>query len=393
MNVLSFTTLYPNNVWPYRGVFVKERITRVMALPDVDLKMVSPVPYYPPLGFGWRMPYRRVLRKELLDGIEVHHPRYVMAPKIGMAIHGFLMALCVLPLVRRISREFPPDIVDAHFAYPDGFAGMLIGQYLGCPVVITARGSDVNVCAKLPLIRPLLRLTLSRASHVIAVSNALAAVIGQLGIPQDKISVIPNGVDPKIFYPIPKDSARALLKIKARSQLILSVGNFNQNKGMDLLVKALACMRDHYGPESLPNLVLIGEGRDGPALESLVTKMQLTPHVQILGPVPHHVLAQWYCAADLFCLASSREGCPNVILESLACGTPVVATPVGGIPGLVNSRKVGILTDRDPQAIAKAIQQALHYPWDKDFISRHGRTHTWEQVAEQVHKVFKSSIP
>jgi teichuronic acid biosynthesis glycosyltransferase TuaC len=352
VNVLSFKTLYPNNVWPYRGVFVKERMTRVAALPDVDLKMVSPVPYYPPIGFGWRMPYRRVLRKELLDGIEVYHPRYVLAPQIGMAIHGFLMALCVLPLVRRISREFPPDIVDAHYIYPDGFAGMLIGQYLGCPVVITARGSDVNVWAKLPFIRSLLRLTLSRASHVISVSDALAEVIGQLGIPPDKISVIPNGVDTKKFYPIPRDSARALLKINNRSKLILSGGNFNQNKGMDLLVKALACMRDTSETASLPNLMLIGEGREGPALVSLVTKMQLTPHVQILGPVPHHVLAQWYCAADLFCLASSREGCPNVILESFACGTPVVATPVGGIPEFVNNRKVGILTDRSPKAIA-----------------------------------------
>lgn len=392
MNILGFTSLYPNNVCPNHGIFVKERLTRIAALPGVHVQIVSPVPYYPPIGFGWRMSYRRVQKREFVDGIEVYHPRYIMAPKIGMAIHGFLMALCSLPLVRRICREFPPDIVDAHFVYPDGFAGMLIGQYLGCPVVVTARGSDVNVCADLPIIRSLLRLTLSRATYVISVSNPLAAKIGQLGISQKKIRVIPNGVDSETFYPSSKAEARKSISFEGNQKLVLSVGNYTSNKGMDLLVQALAYLRDSEGLDSLPILVLIGEGKEGLSLESLVINLKLTHNVRVMGPVPHYLLPKWYRSADLFCLASSREGCPNVILESLACGTPVVATRVGGIPDLVNSPDVGILTDRSPEAMAKAIIEALNKVWDADLISQHVHRRTWEHVAGQEYDVFKSAV-
>jgi len=315
-----------------------------------------------------------------------------MIPKVGMVVHGFLMALCSLHIVRRIRREFPPDLIDAHFAYPDGFAGMLIGKFLGCPVVVTARGSDVNVCAKFPLIRLLLRLGLSRATHVISVSNALAEKIRQLGIPQNKIRVIPNGVDTETFYPSSRGQARKSINFEGSQKLLLSVGNFTSNKGMDLLVKALAYLRDREGLDSLPSLVLIGEGKERLSLESLVIDMKLTHNVRIMGSVSHASLPKWYRAADLFCLASSREGCPNVILESLACGTPVVATRVGGIPDLVNSPDVGILTDRSTGSIAKAIRQALEKDWDADLISQYARRRTWEHVAGQVYDVFKSAV-
>ncbi|HZI89510.1 MAG TPA: glycosyltransferase, partial [Candidatus Polarisedimenticolia bacterium] len=202
MKVLVFTSLFPNNVWPHHGVFIRERMTRVAALPDVTLRVVAPVPYYPPLKLGARWLYTQVAREERIAGLPVSHPRYFMIPKIAMGLHGPLMARSLLHFVRAVRESFPFDVIDAHYVYPDGFAAVEIGRALGVPVVVSARGSDINLFREIAAVRPHLERTLREAAALIAVSAALGRAIEELGGSKAKLHIIPNGVDARKFHPV-----------------------------------------------------------------------------------------------------------------------------------------------------------------------------------------------
>lgn len=391
MRVLTFTSLYPNNIWPNHGIFIKERVTHFASLPGCEVKVVAPVPYFPPLKINHRWRFSQVCRQEIRDGLEVSHPPYFMVPKIGMSLYGWLMFLSVLSTVKKIQQNFAFDLIDAHYVYPDGFAAVLLGRLLGKPVVVSARGSDVNLFQELPLIRRLLRYTLHVADKVIAVSDALKKKIVELGVGSERIAVIPNGVDSKKFCPIPKSEARRRLGLLADKKILLSVGNLTVNKGCDILLKTLRRLLDQTS-EKCFYLIIIGEGEFRRELEKLANTLNLSGSVRLMGTVPHQELYLWYSAADVFCLASSREGWPNVILESLACGTPVVATAVGGVPEILQTNKVGFLTNRDEKEFAEKVSCVLNMPWQPDSIVQYAREHTWDKTALSVLHVFETAL-
>jgi len=390
MKVLTFTTLYPNNIWPNHGIFIKERMAHFSRLDGCQLKVVAPVPYFPDIKLGWRWGYSRVASREKIDGLEVFHPRYFMIPKIGMSLYGLKMFLSVLPVVKKIQRTFGFDIIDAHYVYPDGFAAVLLGKYFRKRIVVSARGSDVHLYSRLPIIQRLLRFTLQNSDRIISVCRALKDLIIPLGIPEEKISVVPNGVDTKAFFSVPREDARKKVKLHAK-HVILSIGRLTPNKGFDLLIKALrnlnpeVCQRDLY-------FAIVGEGGYRKELERLIASLGLNKYVGLVGEIPHRELYNWYSAADIFCLASEDEGWPNVVLESLACGTPVVATPVGGIPEIIRSNGIGLLTKRSEQDIAETISIALKKPWDRHEIAQYARQQTWDKVAQSVYDVFQSAL-
>jgi len=390
MKVLVFTTLYPNNVWPNQAVFIKERMTQFAKLGGCEVKVVAPVPYFPPFKLNWRWRFSQVAHREFRDGIEVYHPRYFMMPKFGMALYGWMMFLSVLPIVRKLHKKFDFDLIDAHYVYPDGFAAIQLGRMFKKPVVVSARGSDINLFKTFPAIRKLLQHVLRRAAGVIAVSQALREAMVLLGIPQEKISVISNGVDAGKFYPMPKEDARRQLGLSNR-RMIFSVGNLTPNKGFDLLVRALGILADKFAEKDL-QLVIAGDGPFRSELERMIASLRLDDRVRLVGAIPHDQLHVWYSAADLFCLASSREGWPNVILESLACGTPVVATSAGGIPEIICSDSVGLLVERDEIKITAAIRSALNKQWTGADLVAYARQHTWERTASNVQRVFESVL-
>ena len=390
MKVLVFTTLYPNNIWPNHGIFVKERMSHFARLGGCKVMVIAPVPYFPRFRIGWRWVYSQIAQKEMIDRVEVYHPRYFMIPKIGMALHGLLMFLSVLSIVKKVKKEFDFDLIDAHYVYPDGFAAVLLGRVFRKPVVVSARGSDINLFTRFPLIRRLIRYTLLKADRVISVCQALKKKMIHLGIPRNKISVIPNGVDQDKFFPFPKEEARRRLGLPVDRNVILSVGNLTSNKGFHLLIRALKVLHTKFHEKNL-HLVIVGEGKFQSELERLIASLNLENHVRLAGAVSHKELYLWYSAADVFCLASSREGWPNVLLESLACGTPVVATPVGGIPEIVSSERIGLLTQRNEQEIAEGISNALKKPWQSDAIIQYARQHTWNEVALSALHVFESA--
>jgi glycosyltransferase involved in cell wall biosynthesis len=390
MKVLVFTTLYPNNVWPNHGVFIRERMIHFAKLEGCSVKVVAPVPYFPAFKGNWRWSFSQVAPMEVRDGIEVYHPRYYMIPKFGMTLYGWLMFLSTLHTVKTMQKAFDFDIIDAHFVYPDGFAGVLLGKYFNKPVIVSARGSDINLYSTLPIIRRMLCYTLSRAKRVIAVSQALKTSIATFGVSGDKVAVVPNGVDVKKFYPLAKEAARSELNL-ARNRIILSAGNLTVNKGFDLLIRAFSRLaNDASGVD--PFLVIVGEGAMRAQLENLINSLGIRDRAKLVGAVPHEQMHLWYSAADLFCLASRREGWPNVVLESFACGTPVVATNVGGIPEIITADYLGVVVERDELALADAIESALKKRWNSNAITRYAKNQSWARVSLALSDLFQSVV-
>jgi teichuronic acid biosynthesis glycosyltransferase TuaC len=390
MKILVFTSLYPNNIWPNHGIFIKERMSQFAKLDGCEVKVVAPVPYFPAVKVNWRWRFSQVVCKEIRDGIEVYHPQYFITPKVGMAFYGWMMFLSALPVVKTIQKEFNFDLIDAHYVYPDGFAAIQLGRFFRRPVVVSARGSDINVFKTFPLIRKLLQYVLQRADRVVAVSQPLKEAMVQLGIPEEKICGIPNGVDPEKFYSIPKEQARRELGLPNR-RMILSVGNLTSNKGFDLLVRALRILVDEFHEQDL-QLVIIGEGFHRSQLEKTISLLNLGDRIRMPGTVPHEKLGYWYSAADVFCLASKQEGWPNVILEALACGTPVVGAAVGGIPEIIVNEDIGLLTGHTPAVMAARLREAMQKNWDRDRIVRYAGDFTWNEAAAKVHQVFDSVL-
>ena len=390
MKVLVYSSLFPNNVWPQHGIFIHERMSHFARATGASLKVVAPVPYYPPIKLGSRWLYSQVKRHEPGGSMEIFHPRYLMTPKVGMTLYGVWMFLSTLGTVRRIRRTFDFDVIDAHYVYPDGFAAALLGRWFNKPVVISARGSDINLYAQMPMVRPLLRFALSHAAGIVAVSDALKSVMVRLGVDADRIAVIPNGVDTQKFAPMSKEEARRRLGLNEGTYL-LAVGNLTENKGFHLLIQALQLLRTRQHLTNL-SLLIVGDGPMRRELEQLAESLHVQEQVTFAGRVAHEQLHLWYSAADLFCLASAREGWPNVLMEAMACGLPIVATCVGGVPEIVSSEAIGLMTRRDHKDLAQTILQALQRPWRSEVLRQHAASYSWTRVAHELLGLFANVV-
>jgi glycosyltransferase involved in cell wall biosynthesis len=389
MNILVFTSLWPNAEQPGFGLFVKHRIEAMSKHEGFRVRVVAPVPYFPQsfqsrlLEKLWPESWRKASRvpdREWIAGIETFHPRHLVTPKLGMSFYGRWMAIGAEPLLRRLHAERPIDLIDAHYVYPDGYAAALLAERLNIPVAISARGTDINLFSRMRLIRPLIREALTRADGVIAVSGDLRRRMVELGVDADKVAVIRNGVDRDVFYPRDRIQMRRSLGLDQQSRILVTAGALVPLKGVDRLIDAMALMR---GVNT--KLYVIGEGPRRAALESRVSRLGLTDRVFLIGQRSQAELAEWYSAADLFCLASHREGCPNVIIEAMACGSPVVAADVGGVGELISQREYGrVLLSPSPEKFAEAISEALRVNWDRDAITSAARARSWEDVAKEV---------
>lgn len=388
MRVLTFTTLFPHRLDPTHSIFVYQRLEHLAQRPGNEVVVVSPVPYVPKWikASRWRT-MRDLPSEEKVGTFSVYHPRYLLIPKVSMPIHAFSMFIGCLFRVISLNKRKRFDCIDAHFVYPDGLAGLLLARCLGIPAAISARGSDITFFPSFSLIRPMIRWTLNHADLVIAVSAALKKEIIALGIPAEKIEVIPNGIDANRFRPIVRDAARQKLHLGQIGALILAVGALIPLKGHELLIHAFARISMD---NSHLQLYILGEGPLRPTLEKLVLKLGLQDRVHLPGKKSHEELPFWFSAADVSCLPSAREGWPNVITESLACGTPVVATRVGGIPEILVSPDFGILVDQSVESIASGLNQALSKRWDREGISARVRERTWDTVAAEVDRTLNS---
>jgi teichuronic acid biosynthesis glycosyltransferase TuaC len=387
MRILVYSSLFPNSVMPQFGLFVHRRAEAV-ARRGVQLRVVAPVPYFPaflPVP-RWR-PYAQVPAQERLGKIPVSHPRYVHTPGPGMYVQAFSLAHGTLAHLRALRSEFDFQLIDAHYVYPDGVAAVRLARALGVPCVITARGSDINLLPRHALVRRQISAALKQADALVAVSGALGHAMLELGAPADRLHVVPNGVDRDLFHFGAPVDGRRKIGIFSDEKMILSVGNLNELKGHALVVEAVARLRARGIRVSYH---IIGAGEEETRLEARIAALGMQDCVHLQGPVANERLRPWYQAASLFVLASSREGWPNVLNEALACGTPVVATKVGGVPEIVRHGENGLLMERSVEAIAAAIESGLARDWDRRALALAASRTGWADVAERIVSIFAS---
>jgi glycosyltransferase involved in cell wall biosynthesis len=374
MRVLVFTSMFPHAKNPIRGVAVYQR---TLALAKrCELRVVSPQ------AFGG------VAERETIAGIEVRRPRWRRLPKIGVLLDGYLLAAFSRRTVEEVAAAFDFDLIDTHWVYPDGFAAARLGRRLRKPVVLTARGTDVNdFCFRWPL-RDFAREALRGATRLVAVSHALKQRMAETGVPAERITVIHNGVDTSAFRPADREEARGALGIPDGETVLFSAGDLLETKGFQHLIAGLALAP----PNSQGRLHVAGEGPYRQALERLAAEKGLSGRVRLLGRLGREELARWYQAADFFCFGSLREGCPNVVIEALACGTPVVSARVGAAPELIEEGRTGLLFEPgSPEGFARALGDALARPWDREAIAAAGSRRSWDQVAREYCSVFEEA--
>ena len=387
MRILTLTTLYPNSAAPTHGVFVENRMDAFRKVTGAEVEVVAPVPWFP-FKSAWAGSWGAFARTppfEVRRGVSVHHPRYAIPPKIGMTYAASSLERCFMKAAQQIQREGRDfDLIDAHYLYPDGVAAVKVARALGKPVVITARGTDVNLIPQYARQRAMILKAVNDADAVICVAAALRTELIRLGAPAQKISVLRNGVDLERFRPHDRKIARATLDVDGK--VILSVGHLIERKGHHLAIEALASIPD-------ATLLIAGDGPERQALERQTKILGVAERVRFLGRQPHDSLPEIYSAADVLVLASSREGWPNVLLEAMACGTPAVASPVWGSGEVIREPAAGALAEsRSAPAISKSVNELLAAAPHREATRRYAEKFSWRETAEAMDRLFASVI-
>jgi glycosyltransferase involved in cell wall biosynthesis len=387
MKLLTFSTLFPNTVKPSHGIFVETRLRYLLGSGQVESKVVAPVPWFPSSHprFGDYAAFTKVPAREIRYDIEVSHPRYPVIPKFGMTMAPWLMArACKKEIGRILDEGYDFDAIDAHYFYPDGVAAAMLGKYFNKPVVITARGTDINLIPQYALPRKQLMWAAERAAGMITVCAALRDEMIGLGIAGERIVALRNGVDLQRFQPMDRAAARARLGIDGFTAI--SVGVLDPRKAHDLTIGALPMLPD-------VKLLIAGIGPERKKLEALAQSLNVADRVSFLGAVAQTELKHYYNAADAMILASSREGWANVLLESMACGTPVVASNVWGTPEVVAAPEAGVLMrERTAAGVAEALGKLrAHYP-EHAATRRYAEGFSWDATTEGQLQLFSRII-
>ena len=382
VRLLVFSTLYPHAGLPNQGVFVENRLRHLLATGDATATVLAPVPWFPFRARRWGAwsRFAHAPRFERRHAIDVHHPRFPVIPKVGMNVAPTLLYHRSLRAARRLlARDERFDLIDAHYLYPDGVAAIRLGRTLGLPVVLTARGSDVTELTDFPLPRRAVLYAVAASGWTITVSAGLRRALIALGADGERITVLRNGVDLRTFHPpVDRDTARRAMGLTGPT--LLSVGHLIPRKAHDLVVAALEQLPEH-------TLLIAGDGPERARLEALATARP--GRVRLLGARPHSELPTLYGVADALVLASTREGWANVLLESMACGTPVVASDIPGNDEVVTERAAGLIAPRTPEGIAAAVRNLQANPVPREATRAYAERFGWDTTSEGQLGVFR----
>jgi teichuronic acid biosynthesis glycosyltransferase TuaC len=351
LRLLTFSTLFPNREQPNHGIFVENRLRHLVATGEAESTVLAPVPWFPSGAavFGRWGSYARVPRHEMRHDLAIHHPHFLAIPGVGMPVAPALLYRASRPVLRRLLADgLRVDAIDAHYFYPDGVAAVRLGAAFGLPVVITARGSDITQFPDYAVPRRLIQDAIGRAAALITVSAGLRDALLRLGAAPEAVTVLRNGVDTAVFRPLDRIAARAALGLTRPT--LISVGALIERKRHHLTIAALPLL-----PEF--ELLIVGEGPEQGRLATLAERLGVADRMRLLGAQPHARLPHYYNAADVSVLASSREGWANVLLESMACGTPVVASDIPGNPEVVREHAAGtIMAHNNAEGLAAAVR-------------------------------------
>jgi glycosyltransferase involved in cell wall biosynthesis len=351
-----------------------------------ELEVVSPAPVFP--GARWLRGAPPPLEGEW-HGLTVHRPRFLCVPGILKNWDARLYARGLRKWLGARCREQRPDILDSHFIWPDGVGVSLLARELGIPYSITLRGR-IYPCLEVPSQKRQCAEALRHAAAVISVDSAMAKIAVELGAAPPRVHVIPNGVDLERFRIRPKAEARAALGLDPAARWLVTVAHLGPRKGHKETIEALARLPGEV------RLVLVGAdpdgGRNENRLRELARRLGVEGRVVFAGSQPYDRVPLYFCAADCSVLASYREGCPNAVLESLACGTPAVATAVGGVPDMIAPGANGAMVPvREVDPLAAGIRSVLDREWDAAAVRASPCVKSWDGVAEEVMRVFRSA--
>lgn len=318
-----------------------------------------------------------------VDGLNVTYLRYQALPGITRLLNGKRVSRCLLQPVQ----DFQPDVILAYWLYPEGYGAHLVAQKLGVPFVGGARGSDLLHLPDM-ITRWLVRQELSNASAMLTVSKGLKVRVTQLGGMEDRVRVVLNGCDRTQFYPSDRMEARRAFGVDENSEVVLFVGHLVPVKGVKYLLQAaieLAVRRPNL------ELVMVGDGAEENLLRDMLAASASSLRVRFLPTVAPPDVAKWMAACDVFCLPSLNEGCPNVLIEVLCCGRPVVASRVGAAPDLVSSENGLLVSPRDCAGLTAALDQILSREWDADAIAK-TNLRSWGDVAKETFEVCQTAV-
>jgi glycosyltransferase involved in cell wall biosynthesis len=391
IRVLSFTTVYPTPQEPALGVFVRTRLQHLAE--QTDLKVMVPVAV---LNYRGRLlNLRRVVPDPGTSGAtqpELLYLRWFYPPGAG-AWNAIFLFLQTWHRLLQVRRRFPFQLIDAHFGHPEGVAAALLSRVLGCPFTVTLRGSE-QLHGQHWLRRKWMGWAFRRAVRVITVSDRLQKFAVSLGALPSRTVTIPNGVNTEVFHPQDRGACRAEYQLGRDERVIVSVGHLIELKGHHRIIRAMPGLLN-AGMNAIL-LIAGGRGRAGDyesVLRREVATYGLESRVRFLGHLEPAALARAVSAADILCLASSREGWPNVLHEALACGTPVVAADVGAVPEMIPSEAYGVIVPPDDVAALEAgLKQALAKSWDRQAIARWGQARSWHQVAAEVLEQMSTAV-
>jgi glycosyltransferase involved in cell wall biosynthesis len=344
---LFVSNLFPNPAEPVRGVFNAQQVAALSKLCDVTVIA----------------PSSRTLAEQTRDGVRVIHPKFFHVPLLTRPLNGWLFARAVEPVI--CHEQF--DMVLANWAYPDAHGVMLLAEKLKFPFATTVMGSDVNTFfdnrkRKQQVLRVL------RASRVVfARSKALQSRLAAEGIDS---TVVYNGIDHKTFHPLDRGEACRKLGLDVKRRRVLYVGNLLPVKGAAVLARAARELSE-------VDVIFVGSGTEKISAGRCV------------GPRSHDEIPLWMNACDVLCLPSLNEGLPNVVLEALACGIPVVASRVGGVPEIVRDGLNGfIVPPSDPGALADGLRRAMAADWDRETICASVSQFDWDLNARTVLEIL-----
>jgi len=396
MKVLVISHMYPSSFNEVAGIFVHEQVQALMAK-GVEIRVVSPTPWAPfPIKYlrgKWRR-LSQIPHQASWDGVQVWYPRYLAFPRAWFfATSGKRMYRGIKELIEGIYQEFPFDLIHAHVALPDGYAGALICRDLGLPLVVTIHGQDLqHTVYRGSQCREALSYALAGANRVIVVSQKLKRLM-EYFFPseKEKVVIVPNGIDPE---KINQAMVTFCLK-REKGPLIVSVSNLVKTKGVDLNLQAIHRLRHKY-----PTLryLVVGDGPEFLALKKLTRQLHLEEHVQFVGRVPHQQALQYIASCDVFSLPSWSEGFGIVYLEAMACGKPVVGCKGEGVEDFVEHGITGLLVEpKSVVSLVEALDFLLSFPDKAKAMGERARgvvlaNYTWEKNAEKTIAVYREVL-
>ncbi len=389
---MAISYLFPNKEYPNYGIFVLNRLSALRKY--CEIKVINPIPWFPFHSrfrrYKW---YNKIPLKETIRNIEVFHPRFPILPRIFKMLDCITYSLVVIPMALHLRKLYPFDLIDLHWTYPDLPSGYILSKCSNRKFITTVRGKEALYLDEFGIRKRITINMLKKSSFIISLSEELRDICVKSGCPETRTVTIRNGVDTKKFFVTEKRVSRKTLQIPLEEYVILSIGSLVYGKGFDRIIRAIPIL---LKKRSNVKLYIIGsEGAAGfykKKLQVIVSQLGLEKYIRFVGEVSNRELLYWYNSADIFCLASRSEGCPNVLLEALSCGCPSLATDVGSVREIMTKEFMGEVVSNRDDAIIDGLASMLNRKFDRQLIADYMKKYDWDWCARQVYEIYRSIL-